>query len=405
MQLGWIDFSKTERSKVLSVLELISENGTLDELGIAPIRDGFADLFFPGTSTVQRRAKYFFIVPYALKDLEHSEETNPNKILKQLDEIEKFCGQTFYKADSSDIGIIGLRSLSHGTWVKRAPSDIYWAGLRKYGIFTGGNLSLSEYIKAMAKLKNSKTLLKKLGNKNDKAEEGEKDDKNAGGLQQVNFWKMPLYNVKWKNNLKITLSKGEAKFLKDQIIQTCPHSMISFILKNNLRDVMGCSSFEDFQCIVNKMPQQMQEDYKLARAFSDFNYILRVIYNVIVSDNQNEDAIRELAILKPQMPTLADIDIEQIFNRLHIPLNIQGKKLKSFLVDTQKYMKIKDVEELKRKIINREVDLKGVARAKTKHPGEFGKDNWFGGGELDYRFSNAKQIIFNDIFNNGEENA
>ena len=38
----------------------------LDELGIGLIRDGFSDLFFPGTSTIQTRAKYFFIVPYAL---------------------------------------------------------------------------------------------------------------------------------------------------------------------------------------------------------------------------------------------------------------------------------------------------------------------------------------------------
>ncbi len=69
MPLGWIDFSKDERNKVLSVLDLLSEARTLDELGIAPIRNGFADLFFPGTSTIQTRAKYFMIVPYALKDL------------------------------------------------------------------------------------------------------------------------------------------------------------------------------------------------------------------------------------------------------------------------------------------------------------------------------------------------
>ena len=49
MQLGWIDFSKNERNKVLNVLNLLSEAGTLDELGIAPIRDGYANLFFPGT--------------------------------------------------------------------------------------------------------------------------------------------------------------------------------------------------------------------------------------------------------------------------------------------------------------------------------------------------------------------
>ena len=48
MPLGWIDFSKTERSKVLTVLDMLTEKGTLDELGIAPIRDGFSNLFFPG---------------------------------------------------------------------------------------------------------------------------------------------------------------------------------------------------------------------------------------------------------------------------------------------------------------------------------------------------------------------
>ena len=71
MELGWIDFSKSERSKVLSVLDLLSESGTLDELGIAAVRDGFSNLFFPGTCTIQTRAKYFFAVPYALKQLEN----------------------------------------------------------------------------------------------------------------------------------------------------------------------------------------------------------------------------------------------------------------------------------------------------------------------------------------------
>ena len=48
MELGWIDFSKSERSKVLSVLDMLSESGTLDELGIAAVRDGFSNRFFPG---------------------------------------------------------------------------------------------------------------------------------------------------------------------------------------------------------------------------------------------------------------------------------------------------------------------------------------------------------------------
>lgn len=58
---------------------MLSKDGTLDELNIAPIKDGFAGIFFPGTSTIRTRAKFFFAVAYALKDLEKMSETNPKK--------------------------------------------------------------------------------------------------------------------------------------------------------------------------------------------------------------------------------------------------------------------------------------------------------------------------------------
>ena len=129
MQLGWIDFSKTERSKILSVLDLLSESGTLDELGIAAIRDGFSNLFFPGTSTIQTRAKYFLAVPYALKQLEKSNEVNPNKVLKTLDTIERNCGEILFAKNKNESGLIGKNSLQNGNWVKRTPASIYWAGV------------------------------------------------------------------------------------------------------------------------------------------------------------------------------------------------------------------------------------------------------------------------------------
>ena len=56
MQLGWIDFSKTERNKILSVLDLLSQDGTLDELGIAPVRDGFANLIIPHARNIDKSA-------------------------------------------------------------------------------------------------------------------------------------------------------------------------------------------------------------------------------------------------------------------------------------------------------------------------------------------------------------
>lgn len=205
MPLGWIDFSKNERNKVLSVLDLLSEAGTLDELGISPIRDGFANLFFPGTSTIQTRAKYFLIVPYALKDMEYSSETNPNRMLRAFDEVERMCGKRFLENGKDTEGIIGSRSLGQNRWVKRTPADIYWAGLRNYGIFTGGNLSLAEYVRAICALKSQKTTLSRLGNRNDNAEEFDSDDKDAGELFKMQFWKLPTYLSGWDKNLTIAL--------------------------------------------------------------------------------------------------------------------------------------------------------------------------------------------------------
>ena len=52
----------------MDVLRLFQEQGAVDELGIGIIRDGFANYFFPVTSTIQIRARYFFIIPYAMMD-------------------------------------------------------------------------------------------------------------------------------------------------------------------------------------------------------------------------------------------------------------------------------------------------------------------------------------------------
>ena len=87
MQLGWVDFSKEDREKVLDVMCLLQEQGAVDELGIGLVRDGFANYFFPGTSTVQTRAKYFLIIPYVLQEAVSGKYGNRvPKILRLIDE-------------------------------------------------------------------------------------------------------------------------------------------------------------------------------------------------------------------------------------------------------------------------------------------------------------------------------
>lgn len=400
MPLGWIDFSKTERNKVLTVLDMLSESGTLDELGIATIRDGFSDLFFPGTSTIQTRAKYFFIVPYALRDLERSNETNPNQLLKAFDEIERSCGEVFRENASDDLGIIGSRSLAGGNWVKRTPADIYWAGLRQYGIFRGGRLSLSEYARAVCSMKGKKSNLINLGNRNDKAEENEADDRGAGDIRSKHFWNMPTYEPEWFESLQMDLSKKEAEFLKSQIVLSCEKSMFAYGLKNEIWEMLDCNDFSSLENIIQLFPEQIQKDYMLARQFSEYNYVLRVIYNIVLSDEKNEDANEIFEELHTELNHIADIDLEQIFERTAAYRNPMMCK---FLRDAKVYMMNDDIEKLKELVQSREITLKGTGRARTAHPGEFDRTAWFGGGRLSYRFNNAKTLMA-DIYA-GEEEA
>ena len=391
MPLGWIDFSKSERNKVLSVLDRLSESGTLDELGIAPIRDGFANIFFPGTSTIQTRAKYFLLVPYALKDMEYSSENNPGRILNIFDEVEKECGKRLLENKEDTNGIIGSRSLIQDKWVKRTPADVYWAGLRSYGIFTG-SLSLSEYVRAMCAMKKQKSNLTRLGSRND-SDEDEGDDKNAGDLFKMQFWNIPTYSSNWQDDINIKLTKEEGEFLKHQIVISYPNSMMAYILKNNKTEVLEVEDYLSLESLIRIFPENIRSDYYLARDFSSFLYVIRTLYNIIISGEKNEEANSEWEKLKPKLKKLADVDLDRIINRLQI---LKNADLCSFIKKKKEYMLARDIEAMKNEIKRRERSLK-TTRAKTMHPGEFDPDVWFGGRELDYRFNNAK-IIMRDIF-------
>ena len=82
MQIGFIDFSKEERNKVLATLKLLSTQTALDELGIGSIRDAYSDILFPGISTIQTRAKYFVLIPYLFEKAAKQKLSNGSEFLR-----------------------------------------------------------------------------------------------------------------------------------------------------------------------------------------------------------------------------------------------------------------------------------------------------------------------------------
>jgi len=69
-QISWLDFSEDDRRKMMEVVTLFKLRETRDELGLGSIRTLFAELLFPGTGTMQTRARYFLIVPWIYLRLE-----------------------------------------------------------------------------------------------------------------------------------------------------------------------------------------------------------------------------------------------------------------------------------------------------------------------------------------------
>ena len=392
MQLGWIDFSKEDRQKALDVINLLSEQGAVDELGIGIVRDAFANYFFPGTSTIQTRAKYFLIVPYILRDaIDGRYGKDVNRILRAIDTEEKECGIKLLESNPKAEGVIGTRVLPKG-WVARKPSDIYWNGIRTYGIFCDYGLSIPEYVSLAVKLNTQKSSAK-LGNRNDEAEENEKDDSDAGDIMNVSFWNLPIYHDNWRDNLTIELTNEEALYLDKQIQKGAKGSLLEYVLKNRI----DMNKYEDFASMAADLSEKVEEKLsymmKLACEFNNLVYMARVRFNVMLSEEENEVAVSEWDRLKPQVKRRANVDLSAVFHELE--LHNPGTYL--FLSKLQEAFKALDIDAADELIKKRERQLKGINRAKLNRTKEFDHSKWVGGGELDYRFSNARRII-NDIY-------
>lgn len=390
MPLGWIDFSKDERNKVLNVIHLLDEPGAVDELGIGAVRDAFADYFFPGTSTVQTRAKYFLIVPYVLMEAGSGKYgSDLNSILRRIDNEERNCRDILIK--TSNDGVIG--SLVPKSWVLRTPSNIYWNGIKRMGIFKE-DLSVKEYVHQSI-IQRSRKQAKAYGNRDKDAEENEKDDMDAGDITSIQFWCLgDTFKTDWRDHLTIELLPEEAAFLKSQIITTQRNSLFAFILKNNI-NVEKYGSFgalsEGIRDIVDDELRYMME---LANDFNNLVSIITTRYNLIVFDGENDRAVSNWQLYVKDLKRRSEVDLKAIFNRL----SIRNLKLKSFLLRVQEAIREGSIDAADDLIRSREITLKGAKRAKTNRVGEFKGQSWIGIDRLDYRYTPAKRVI-RDIMN------
>ena len=130
---AWLDYSDGERRRMLEVIDLFREKGTVDEIGIGSIRDTFAERFFPGISTIQSRARYFLYIPWIYQSLETDRIPSARAWAHARHLQARLVDALKAGGEGTAAGLIGIDA---GANVQRPPSTVYWGGMRRLGILS-----------------------------------------------------------------------------------------------------------------------------------------------------------------------------------------------------------------------------------------------------------------------------
>lgn len=392
----WLDYSEHERRKMMDVIHAFDEKGTRDELGIGTIRNGLADLLFPGTGTVQTRARYFLFIPWIYLELEGS-ETPSQEIARKARNREVELIEALIKGGEQSGGIIGIDARAD---LQRLPSNIYWQGLGVLGIrrYAG---SQDQYHRSLDGWHVSKR-------ERPPTDRGENYD---DGMLRLNWHPaIPLPSKGWRWDATFRLTKEEARFLRDTIMNRCPASLLAHLV--TLDRQLGESDFGWNSDQYASFPARNQYELAHARNFSEVMHGAALLYNLLLArkackDNLARDyleAIREWSrMVRNRETELSNWDIASFWSLLEQHHARVSSRTVRFVdewirrvLNARDPAKLADDKQVQQLIRNREIDLKhGLARLENVRALELWNEA-AGTGRLDFRWGIARQMA-NDI--------
>jgi hypothetical protein len=378
MQIGFVDFSKEERNKVLATLKLLSTQTALDELGIGTIRDAYSDILFPGISTIQTRAKYFVLIPYLFELAAKKKLSSGNEFQRWINDHEdKLVGTLLRNSDDNENGIIGKNALRQKRTVKMKPSSIYWSGLRTFELVRNPSISLGAAcnIAWSESQKKYETEVKI---------EGETFDDVTAGQGNIVLFSPIKTEEDFMKTASIELTFKEATYLEGRILKATmsEDSLLAFLLKNRI----NCNSFDEIP--TDNLPAYMKKDYERAKDFADFIIGAHIRYNVIFSNYEDQKMIKTYNSWRSKFIE-KNFDLSDILNRVSV-----NDSTARFCMDFMKGIYDNDVGLVDKLIVIRERNVKGD-RSKLLKPKEYlyNNDRRIHYYRLNYRFGTAKTII------------
>jgi hypothetical protein len=207
---SWLDHRDEDQQRVREALAAFDQPGIVDPLGFGAVRDTFSDMLFRGLSTVQTRARYFLLVPWAYQRLD-AENVRPSNGSRRTRELEVATIEALRHGSEDQDGIIGRYSRPA---TKQLPSSIYWGGLARLGIraFPG---TRQEYVASIPQRRSR----------------GAKGEDPWPGL-------LPEPDGVFEETT-LRLSTQGAEFLRDRILRSTPGTYLGLLVRDGDLDQDG----------------------------------------------------------------------------------------------------------------------------------------------------------------------
>lgn len=265
-RFAWLDYSDSERRRVLDVVRSLSEKDTRDELGLATVRDGLADLLAPGVSTIQTRARYFLFVPWIYQQLDadvHKRRGSVTKawVARRAREAETALIPELLESDDG-AGTIGAWS---GKSVQRLPSSVYWNGLGEWGIRVSRFSIDAHHHRLAVHGPPSRTI-----------------DDEWGVLPN---WHpgLPAAPEGFPKGASMRLEPEEAEYLAGRILETHPNSLLGQLVLNG-DDASGLAApWEVLDWSIDLTPD-VSRVVRHAREFSLAMHGVMLVYNLMLAE-------------------------------------------------------------------------------------------------------------------------
>lgn len=385
---------------MLEVVNLFREKGTLDELGIGTIRDTFGDHFFPGTSTIQTRAKYFLFLPWIFQGLEAVGVRSDQADGRARRDQARLAAALQVGGEGPAAGVIGIDA---GERLQRPPSVVYWAGMHRWGILTFGG-SLAQYYAALDFVPGARAALR--------SDDGEAELVEAarrnwhGGL--------PTAAPDFLETTTFDLSREEAAYLQERVLATAPDSLLAHCVRspqrlNRVDEIWQLP-------ILDRVPAMLRHEIEQARLFALVMYGAGLSYNLLLAERAvqlevtdttefvdryrgmleqwADDIAANASALASWSRTEFWAVVHRLNPRLRTPARIFAERWMTFAIDDPNGAP--DEPAARQLLTNRERSLKGaLARLHNRRALE----RWSGASgvnRLNYRWPNAR-IIISDI--------